>query len=195
MHKLLNFVFKISRWIATPFVRLAYRHGEGIDPLIVFCLYLFPQKILRINGMSKWPVDFRSKVTYPQRITVGKHTFPGLSTGGYIQGRNGIVFGDNVRCGPNVGIISANHDPNDFEKHLPADPIRIGSNVWIGMGSVVMPGVEIGDNVIIGANSVVSKSIPANSIAFGAPCKVYKEKPPYVAQARTKSYDLKDLIE
>ena len=54
--------------------------------------------------------------------------------------------------------------------------LTIGDNVWLGMNSVIMRGVTIGENTIIGANSVVTKSIPANVIAVGSPCKVIKER-------------------
>jgi acetyltransferase-like isoleucine patch superfamily enzyme len=78
-----------------------------------------------------------------------------------------------------VGLISANHNSNDYDKWDKADPIRVGNNVWIGMNSVVLPGVTIGSNVIVGANSVVKKDIPDNCIAIGNPCQVVRHKPPY----------------
>ncbi len=56
-----------------------------------------------------------------------------------------------------------------------AKPITIGNNVWIGAGSTVLAGVTIGDNSVIGAGSVVTKSIPANVVAVGVPCKVIRE--------------------
>lgn len=49
---------------------------------------------------------------------------------------------------------------------------KIGNNIWFGEGVKVLSGVEIGDNCIIGAYSVVTRSIPANSVAVGVPCKV-----------------------
>ena len=52
---------------------------------------------------------------------------------------------------------------------------NVGENVWIGANVVVLPGVTIGENSVIGAGSVVTKDIPANVIAFGSPCKVYRE--------------------
>ncbi len=55
-----------------------------------------------------------------------------------------------------------------------AKPITIGNNVWIGAGSTILAGVEIGDNTVIGAGSVVKKSIPANVVAMGVPCKVLR---------------------
>ncbi|MGN1184200.1 MAG: DapH/DapD/GlmU-related protein, partial [Oliverpabstia sp.] len=54
-------------------------------------------------------------------------------------------------------------------------PITIGDNVWIGGNVMVLPGVTIGENSVIGAGSIVTKDIPANVVAFGAPCKVYRE--------------------
>jgi acetyltransferase-like isoleucine patch superfamily enzyme len=50
-------------------------------------------------------------------------------------------------------------------------PIRIGNNVWIGVGSVILDNAEIGDGVIVTPNSVVSGRIPANAIVQGNPAK------------------------
>ena len=49
---------------------------------------------------------------------------------------------------------------------------QVGSNVFIGAGSIILPGVTIGNNVVIGAGSVVSKNIPGNSVAVGNPARV-----------------------
>ena len=49
---------------------------------------------------------------------------------------------------------------------------RIGNNVFIGIGSIIMPGVSIGDNCVIGSGSVVTKSIPPNSVVAGNPSHV-----------------------
>lgn len=54
-------------------------------------------------------------------------------------------------------------------------PVKIGKNVWIGEGVIIMPGVNIGDGCVIGAHSVVNKSIPSDSIAVGTPAKVVKK--------------------
>ena len=54
-------------------------------------------------------------------------------------------------------------------------PVRIGENVWVGAGAVILPGVTIGDNSVIGAGSVVTRDIPANVVAVGNPCRVLRE--------------------
>jgi len=53
-------------------------------------------------------------------------------------------------------------------------PIRIGDNVWLGGGTIVLPGITIGDNVTIGAGSVVTKDIPSDVLAYGNPCRVQR---------------------
>ncbi|MBN4062202.1 MAG: hypothetical protein COA57_16140 [Flavobacteriales bacterium] len=166
----ISFLFFWVRWF--------YPKAKGVPTL--YLLYQFPpQKILRINGSVPWPVHYTSRVLYHKNIKVGNRSAPGNNSGCYIQGRNGIEIGHNLRMGPNVGLISANHDLNNYDRWVKSEPIRIGDNVWVGMNSVVMPGIKIGHNVVIGADSVVNKDIPSNSIAAGNPCEIIKEKPPY----------------
>lgn len=88
-----------------------------------------------------------------------------------------ITFGDNVFIGPSCGFYTAHHPihPELRNKlYEYARPIKVGSDVWIGGGTVVLPGAEIGSNVVIGAGSVVVGKIPDNVVAFGNPCKVYR---------------------
>lgn len=137
------------------------------------------QRILLINRKVPWPVHFTSYVTGVNNITIGNKCSPGSNHGQYIQAVNPIIMGDNVLMGPGLKIISANHDPCDFTKHIKTKPIKIGSNVWIGANVIILPEATIGNNVIIGAGSIVTKSIPSNSIAVGNPCRVITKKRPY----------------
>jgi maltose O-acetyltransferase len=89
-----------------------------------------------------------------------------------------VTVGNDVYIGPNVVISAAGHpvDPAVRTSGLEfAHPITIGNSVWIGANVTVLPGVTIGDNVTIGAGSVVTKSIPANCVAVGNPCKAVRE--------------------
>ncbi len=162
-------------------LKLFYPRFKGLKNYYLL-FFFFPQKILRINGSCFWPVHFTSRVLFSKNIKLGINSAPGLSNGCYVQAKNGIVIGNNLRMGPNVGLISANHNPDDYDQWLKTDSIKIGDNVWIGMGVVIMPEVQIGDNVIIAANSVVTKDIPSNTIAAGIPCKVIKNKAPYLGK-------------
>ncbi len=88
-----------------------------------------------------------------------------------------ITIGDDVLLGPNVTITAAGHPihPESRKKYEYAVPVTIGNNVWIGANVVICPGVSIGDGSVIGAGSVVTRDVPANVIAFGNPCRVYRE--------------------
>lgn len=88
-----------------------------------------------------------------------------------------ITIGSDCLFAPNVSICTTGHpaDPASRTKGMYSFPVTIGNNVWIGLGAIILPGVTIGDNSIIGAGSVVTRDIPANVIAFGSPCKVYRE--------------------
>lgn len=88
-----------------------------------------------------------------------------------------ITIGKNVLIGPNVTLCTTGHPvhPKHRGDGMYSFPITIGDNVWIGGNVIVLPGVTIGENSVIGAGSVVTKDIPANVVAFGSPCKVYRE--------------------
>lgn len=100
---------------------------------------------------------------------------------------NRITIGDNSGIGPGVQIYAVFHPVDPTERLYQGDegdfpfwrsltaPVTIGRNVWIGGGSVILPGVTIGDNTTIGAGSVVVKSIPANCLAVGNPCRVVRK--------------------
>jgi maltose O-acetyltransferase len=99
-----------------------------------------------------------------------------------------IRIGANALIGPGVQLLTPSHPlraadrivtgenlpPNQSPYITHALPIRIGDNVWIGGGTIVLPGVTIGDNVTIGAGSVVNSDIPSDSLAFGHPCRVQR---------------------
>lgn len=136
---------------------------------------LFIQKIIRINCDVPWPTHFTSKITHSENIEIGIGTAPGLSPGCYIQGIGKISIGDYTLIGPNVGIISANHIVNDIQKHE-KKKVKIGSYSWIGMNSVILPGVILGDHTVVAAGSVVNKSFPDGYVVIGGiPAKVLKK--------------------
>lgn len=193
----MNFIQKIIEYqilerINNFFYPAYYRPKYGyILPHILFFKYVIPQKILRINSHVKWPVHFTSVVYSPEKITKGICCDPGDTPNMYVQANNGIIFGNNIEFGPGTKIISSNHHPDNYSKHIKNKPILIGNNVWIGADSVILPGVEIGDNVIIGAGSIVTKNIPSNSIAVGNPCQVIKKKNPYQENFSNKLFNRK----
>ncbi|MDX1973004.1 MAG: acyltransferase [Candidatus Sumerlaeia bacterium] len=112
-------------------------------------------------------------------ITIGDSV--SLNTGCHVVASYGITIGENTRIGEYVSIRDQNHtftDPTKpvHEQGFVGKPIVIGRDVWIGRGVFVGAGVEIGDGCVIGANSVVTKSLPAYSVAVGAPARVIRQR-------------------
>jgi acetyltransferase-like isoleucine patch superfamily enzyme len=136
---------------------------------------LFFQKVLGFNKEAYWPMHFTSQVGGVKNIKIGIGTAPGLSPGCYIQGIGKIEIGDYTIIAPNIGIISANHDLYNNKKHI-KQKVKIGRYCWIGMNSVILPGVELGDWTIVGAGSIVTKSFKEGyCVIAGNPAKVVKK--------------------
>jgi len=140
---------------------------------------LFRQKVLGHNRRAYWPMHFTSQAHDVSRIRVGIGSAPGFSLGCYIQAKNGIEIGDYVIMAANVGIISADHDSHAHAHHRAAPPIRIGDYSWIGMGAVILPGVELGPHTVVAAGAVVNRSFPEGyCIVGGVPAKMLKQLDP-----------------
>jgi len=169
-----------------------------IDKLLTFL-------ICRDARIIRHPFDIRGKdkITIGSGFTTGRYCrleahgekqTPALIIGSDCQINDSvhIVAGECVSLGDNVLIASrvfitdlnhgqyagSSHSHPDIicrERELHTDPVYIESNVWLGEGVVVLPGVRIGKSSIIGANSVVTKSIPEYSIAVGNPVRIIKQ--------------------
>jgi maltose O-acetyltransferase len=85
-----------------------------------------------------------------------------------------VAIGAKTQIGPAVQILTADHprDPAQRDAGLELGrPIRIGRNVWIGGGAIILPGVTIGDEALIGAGSVVTRDVPAGATVVGNPAR------------------------
>jgi maltose O-acetyltransferase len=85
-----------------------------------------------------------------------------------------VTIGDRTQIGPAVQIYAADH-PRDAETRRAGlefgRPVRIGSDVWIGGGAIILPGVTIGDAAVIGAGSVVTRDVGAGATVIGNPAR------------------------
>ena len=112
------------------------------------------------------------------KIRIGKNTY--ISPKAYIDHHKSysVEIGDNCYITRDCIILDHTQEkqggPLKLWGEIEYGKVKIGNNVFIGVKSVIMPGVTIGDNVIIGAMSLVTKNIPSNVIAFGQPAKVFR---------------------
>jgi maltose O-acetyltransferase len=88
-----------------------------------------------------------------------------------------VTVGDHVFFGPAVQVYTAMH-PLDAVRRRTREfgkPVVIGSDVWVGGGAILCPGITIGSRAVIGAGSVVTRSVPEGVLAAGNPCRVIRE--------------------
>ena len=88
-----------------------------------------------------------------------------------------VRIGDFSLFGPAVQIYTPMH-PFDAELRRLEEygkPVEIGSDVWVGGGAIILPGVRIGSRAVIGAGSVVTRDVPDGVFAAGNPCRVIRE--------------------
>lgn len=129
--------------------------------------------------------------TYIQPTTPWTHSADAVIRFGNGVGLAGTRIGCRllVQVGDNSGLSDSRIMDTDFHDARGASdnrqnsqgsskPVIIGTNVWMGAGSMVLKGVTIGDNAIVGAAAVVASNVPANAIVFGNPAKVIWNNPP-----------------
>ena len=127
--------------------------------------------------------------TYGKNIHIGKNFYSNFNCIILDQAR--VTIGDNCMFGPNVTIATTRHPmaaderrarayKNSFAPGKLADlelvsPVTIGNDVWLASGVTICPGVTIGDGAVIGAGSLVTSDIPANTLAYGVPCRAIRK--------------------
>ena len=136
-------------------------------------------------GRNVW-IEAPFFCNYGENIFIGNNVFVNYNC--VFLDSNRITIGDNILIGPAVQVYTATHpidpqerfqpsgdDPESTQYITRALPVRIGSNVWLGGGAILMPGVHIGENSAIGAGAVVTESIPPNVFAAGNPCRIIRK--------------------
>lgn len=108
-----------------------------------------------------------------------------------------ITLGDNVHITREVLFITHDGGTLLYRKYVKdleiTKPIVVGNDVYIGVRSIIMPGVTIGNNVIVGAGAVVTKDVPDNSVVVGVPARVIKSSDEYFEKIKQESLHLGHL--
>lgn len=108
-----------------------------------------------------------------------------------------ITLGDNVHITDGVKFITHDGGTLILRHKMPdieiTKQITIGSNVYIGVNVVILPGVNIGDNCIVGAGSIVTKDIPSNSVYAGVPARFIKSLDDYFEKIKSESLHIGHL--
>ena len=179
---------KISRCIKNPvlYIRKALYYAIGNTVARMFyppvCISrcgskgLLHQKLFGANSGAWWPVARFQKVVNPDNISFHVDDINNFQMSGtYFQAIGAISVGKGTYIAQNVGIITANHDLLNLDRHSEAKPVSIGERCWIGMNSVILPGVTLGPVTVVGAGSVVTKSFPEGyCVIAGNPARIVR---------------------
>lgn len=174
---LIYFAKKIGYKIYDP----KYLKGKYFEKVDVGWLWVLKgllfQKILSFNKNVPWPVAHTVLVNNWKNIHFDSEDVNIFQTNGsYFQAQDAHIYiGKGTWIAPNVGLITTNHNIYNVSEHAGGQNVRIGEKCWIGMNSVVLPGVELGKNTIVAAGAVVTKSFPEGyCVIGGVPARILK---------------------
>ncbi|MHC4887924.1 MAG: acyltransferase, partial [Planctomycetota bacterium] len=162
---------------------------------------LVRRHVLRLKGVTfgrKLCLEGHIDVTVGRNVRLGDYVRLGKDvylgtwpTGKFVVGDNSyigrwsiilahesVVIGSDCLIAPGCHITDVNHGiaPGELirKQRLVSKPVRIGNDVWVGVGSSILPGVTIGNSAVIGARSVVTHDVPDGAIVAGVPARILR---------------------
>lgn len=171
----------VSRYTVGLFYDKSYLKGRWFNDSVKgwrWCWRNFiMQKIIGYNRHVPFPVSHRNNIGIADHIMFSVDDLNNFQNFGcYFQAYDGYIkIGKGTYIAPNVGIITQNHNTNDLDKRTSPRNVIIGEKCWIGMNSMILPGVVLGNHTIVGAGTIVTKSFPeGNCIIVGNPGRIVK---------------------
>ncbi len=133
------------------------------------------RRIIKFCGKN---VNIERNAVFTPELSIGDNSGIGINCEVY----GPLTIGNDVMMGPEVVIYTSGHkhDRTDIKMieqgRTEAAPVTIGSDVWIGRRTMIMPGVTIGSGVVIAAGAVVTKDVPDYAVVGGVPARVLKSR-------------------
>lgn len=141
-------------------------------------MYKYVKKLRLMYMNKKVKICKGFSCAFPDKIIFEGYAYIGPNAKFWGEGK--LIIKDNVIIGPNITIMTSNHDYNGTK--LPYDStnilgnVTIEENVWIGANVNIVPGITIGEGSIVAMGAVVTKNIPKCSVVGGNPAKVIKNR-------------------
>jgi maltose O-acetyltransferase len=142
----------------------ATREGQSVERRRILC------ELFGAGGDTVW-MQPPFYCDYGTHITLGERVFFNFNC--VVLDVCPVRIGSFTLFGPAVQILTPLH-PLDAELRRRQEfgkPVEIGSDVWVGGGALILPGVRIGSRAVIGAGSVVTRDVPEAVFAAGNPCR------------------------
>ena len=135
-----------------------------------FCFFYKALNYWFVNhGVANCPFESIRHIHDKCKIEIGNNCV--INRRCYLDGRMGVVIGNNVNVSFGTVLLTLQHDPHCPNFSCSGGPIVIKDNVWIGVNAIILPGVCLGEGAVIGAGAVVTKDVPPYTIVGGVPAK------------------------
>jgi acetyltransferase-like isoleucine patch superfamily enzyme len=109
------------------------------------------------------------EIREPHRVSLGANAIVGHDV--ILDGRGGLLIGDNVNVSSQTAIWTMTHDPQSSTFAATTAPVTIGRNAWLGFRCTILPGVEVGEGAIVASGAVVTKAVAPFAIVAGVPAR------------------------
>ncbi len=124
-------------------------------------------RLLRVQLGRRATVSRGCKLIKPGRIKIGDHTIIGPDV--ILDGRRGIVIGNNVSFSNEVAIWTLQHEVQSPTYEATGASVTIGDYAWLSFRSTILPGVTIGEGAVVAAGAVVTHDVPPYTMVGGVP--------------------------
>lgn len=140
----------------------------GRIPVHSFRLFFY-KHCYRMQIGAKSSLHWRAVFMVPKGVQIGSNSIVGNDC--FLDGRRGLVIGNNVNIGGHVHIFTLEHDPQSSSFGVQGGPVVIEDYVYIASRATILPDVRVGKGAVVAAGAVVTKDVPAYEIVGGVPAR------------------------
>lgn len=138
---------------------------------------VYLRKVMRVSLGKDTHVSMRVFITgYPARANIAIGDNCVINRDSYLDGRVGIVIGNNVNISFQTCILSLHHDHNEPTFPAVGGTVTIHDHAWIGARAIILPGVTIGQGAVVAAGAVVNRDVGDYEVVGGVPAKKIGER-------------------
>jgi putative colanic acid biosynthesis acetyltransferase WcaF len=129
---------------------------------------------VRFDEISTAQISLGVEMWMGQRLAIGARSSIGQRC--YIDARGGVRVDSDVSISREAALLTATHIPDDPDYAAELAPVHLERRCWIGMRSLVMPGVNVGEGAVVAAGALVTSDVERYTIVAGVPAKVLRTR-------------------